>query len=121
MLRWTTLAICALFFGCGDQTNVTCTKGDRCVHYLSGLPGTGTGGNGGGGGTGGGADMAHASSADMAHASSTDMAQSSSTDMAMASSTDMAMACVGPGGDCTFHNDAVCCSNYCIYSTNKCR
>jgi hypothetical protein len=29
--------------------------------------------------------------------------------------------CVATGGDCTYHNDAVCCSSYCIYSTNKCK
>jgi hypothetical protein len=29
--------------------------------------------------------------------------------------------CVGPRGDCTYHQNSVCCSNYCIYSTNTCR
>jgi hypothetical protein len=30
-------------------------------------------------------------------------------------------SCVGTGGDCTYHNNSVCCSNYCTYSTNTCR
>ena len=29
--------------------------------------------------------------------------------------------CVGKGGDCTYHNNSVCCSNYCVYSTNTCK
>jgi hypothetical protein len=117
MLRLISVMVCGLFLACG-QSNPTCTKGDHCVHYLAGLPGTG--GNGGGGGSSGvGPDMAKAPAGDMAKASSADMA-SSSTDMAMAS-TDMAMSCVATGGDCTFHNDAICCSGYCIYSSNTCR
>ncbi len=30
-------------------------------------------------------------------------------------------SCVATGGDCTYHNNAVCCSNYCIYSSNTCK
>jgi hypothetical protein len=30
-------------------------------------------------------------------------------------------SCVAKGGDCTYHKDSVCCSNYCIYSTNTCK
>jgi hypothetical protein len=30
-------------------------------------------------------------------------------------------ACVATGGDCTYHNDSVCCSKYCTYSTNTCK
>jgi hypothetical protein len=29
--------------------------------------------------------------------------------------------CVPSGGDCTYHNNKICCSNYCIYKTNTCR
>lgn len=34
---------------------------------------------------------------------------------------DLAPACVPKGGSCYFHKDAVCCSRYCIYSSNTCR
>lgn len=116
MLRLISVLVCGLLFACG-QPNATCTKGDRCVHYLSGLPGPSpTGGNPPSG------DMARAAAAgDMAHAAAPDLATASSTDMATASSDDMVMACVGPGGDCTPRNDAICCSGYCIYATNLCR
>ena len=117
MLRLISVMVCGLLFACG-QPNATCTRGDHCVHYLSGLPGApGTGGNGSG------ADMAHASGGggDMAHAASGDMSQPASGDMATAASTDMATACLPTGGNCSFHNDAACCSNYCIYATNLCR
>jgi hypothetical protein len=30
-------------------------------------------------------------------------------------------SCVGTGGDCTYHKNSVCCSNYCIYSSNTCK
>jgi hypothetical protein len=32
-----------------------------------------------------------------------------------------APSCVPTGGDCTYHNDAICCSSYCIYKTNTCK
>jgi hypothetical protein len=34
---------------------------------------------------------------------------------------DLMPACVATGGSCYPRRDAVCCSRYCIYSTNKCR
>jgi hypothetical protein len=30
-------------------------------------------------------------------------------------------ACAPTGGDCTYHNNAACCSNYCVYKTNTCK
>jgi hypothetical protein len=40
----------------------------------------------------------------------------------LASAPDLAKSsCVATGGDCTYHRDAVCCSGYCVYSTNKCK
>jgi hypothetical protein len=29
--------------------------------------------------------------------------------------------CVGPGGSCNYHNNAICCSGYCIYSSETCK
>jgi hypothetical protein len=34
---------------------------------------------------------------------------------------DLAPACVPTGGDCTYHKNSVCCSHYCIYSSETCR
>jgi hypothetical protein len=34
---------------------------------------------------------------------------------------DLAPPCVMTGGSCYLHRNAVCCSKYCVYSTNKCR
>ena len=34
---------------------------------------------------------------------------------------DLTKSCQPKGGDCTFHDDSACCSNYCVYSTNKCK
>src|SRR5581483_4664939 len=31
------------------------------------------------------------------------------------------LSCVGTGGDCTYHNNKVCCSSYCIYASNTCK
>jgi hypothetical protein len=42
-------------------------------------------------------------------------------DLAQPQVPDLAPACVATGGDCTYHNNSICCSNYCIYSTNKCK
>jgi len=34
---------------------------------------------------------------------------------------DLAAACVATGGSCPNHNDAICCSHYCVYATNSCK
>jgi len=50
------------------------------------------------------------------------MPPKSVADMGVAARPDLAQPmCVATGGDCTYHQDAVCCSSYCIYSTNKCK
>ena len=43
-------------------------------------------------------------------------------DLASAAPADLAHpSCVGSGGSCYYHQNGVCCSNYCIYSNNTCR
>jgi hypothetical protein len=43
-------------------------------------------------------------------------------DLARPHHADMAQpTCVATGGDCTYHKNSVCCSNYCIYSSNTCK
>lgn len=37
----------------------------------------------------------------------------------LASPGDLAV-CLPTGGDCNYHKDSICCSGYCIYSTEKC-
>lgn len=56
----------------------------------------------------------------------TDASMSGATDLAagadMSVQPDLSMAACRPtGGDCTYHQDKVCCSKYCVYSTNKCK
>ena len=46
---------------------------------------------------------------------------SSSPDLKSVAPVDLAPQCVAKGGDCTYHQDSVCCSQYCVYSTNKCK
>jgi hypothetical protein len=55
-----------------------------------------------------------------------DLSQASGADLS-APAVDLSLpaadltSCVGKGGDCTYHKDSVCCSNYCVYSTNTCK
>ncbi|MCU1279304.1 MAG: hypothetical protein JWM53_2850, partial [bacterium] len=43
------------------------------------------------------------------------------SDLAIAAANDLAPSCVATGGNCSNHNDAICCSHYCVYATNTCR
>ena len=70
-------------------------------------------------------DATATSTADLS-TSSADAALSSSTDLAssddLSAPPDLAVAACRPtGGDCTYHQDKLCCSSYCVYSTNKCK
>lgn len=59
---------------------------------------------------------------DLGESGSTDLATPPGADlMSLPPPPDLAPACVPTGGSCYFHKDAVCCSRYCVYSTNKCR
>ncbi len=101
---------------CGGSGLSVCPQQQPCVHFVG--PSNGTGGNGTSDDAGGDtiADMAHASpdlgvkSGDMSAAPS---------DLATAPAD--LLACVATGGNCSNHNDAVCCSHYCVYATNTCR
>lgn len=112
-------------FSCVATQADACPAGFACIN---GLCDDGSGGappapvadmaqgNGGGGGGGGGGDGSN----DMAHATH-DMSMPPPVDMSMPAPPDMASSCVAKGGDCTYHNDSICCSKYCIYSSNTCR
>lgn len=34
---------------------------------------------------------------------------------------DLKMSCVPSGGNCNYHNDAICCNKYCNYSSETCK
>jgi hypothetical protein len=112
-------------FFCHPEDVPACPDGQQCVDGRCMAGGTvpvdlGVGGVGGGGSGDSGAPM---SMPDLSHPSGpVDM--KTPKDFSMPSGGgDMASGggCVGTGGDCTYHNNAVCCSNYCIYSSNTCK
>lgn len=117
--------VAAALFGCGPSNTVSsaCPSSTACVHFVTPTQGTGTGGNGAGtGGNRGTSDMARASSSsDMAQASSGDPDMASSPPIDMATAPADMLSCLPTGGDCTGHNDAICCSKYCVYATNTCK
>jgi hypothetical protein len=47
--------------------------------------------------------------------------RSGSTDLSSPPRDLSQSSCVATGGDCTYHKNSVCCSNYCVYSTNTCK
>ncbi len=62
----------------------------------------------------------HHSSKDFSGSSSKDFSGSSTHDLTAAQLPDGA-SCVPTGGDCTYHNDSICCSKYCIYASETCQ
>ncbi len=46
---------------------------------------------------------------------------STAPDLLSSLALDLTPACVATGGDCTYHNNGICCSNYCVYKTNTCK
>ncbi len=113
--RWLALAATTLI-ACGGSGISVCPQQQPCVHFVG--PSGGTGGNGASddGGAVTVADMAHAPP-DLG-AKSGDMASSPSD---LASTPADLLSCVAAGGNCSNHNDAICCSHYCVYATNTCR
>ncbi len=106
--------------GCGPSNAVTsaCPGSSPCVHFVGNV-GTGTGGNGAGDGAADAPeDMAHAASAHDLAAAAGDLATAAG-DLAAAGG-DM-LACLPTGGACPNHDDAICCSKYCVYATNTCK
>lgn len=95
-------------FACNPDDATGCPSGQVCV-------------------SGRCADSSATSIPDLAtQPSSFDAAVSSTTDLSSSNDfsqqPDLAVAACQPtGGDCTYHQDKVCCSSYCIYSTNKCK
>lgn len=75
------------------------------------------------GSVGAAADLLPPAEEDMRSSSgSPEMSQPPAADMMMSlPPPDLAPACVPTGGSCYYHKDAVCCSHYCVFSTNKCR
>ena len=109
--------VAALVFlvGCGGGDRSVCAGSQPCVHYVTPPA---VGGNGASG------DASVADPADMAR-SAPDLggkgdASAPPSDLSTVAA-DLAPACVPTGGDCSGHNDAVCCSKYCVYATNSCR
>jgi len=93
-------------FYCHANDNPACPDGQSCVSGRCVSPRDG-------GGEDGAMDLSSAASQDLSMPGSTpDM--SKTHDMASG-------GCVGTGGDCTYHNNSVCCSNYCVYSSNTCK
>lgn len=85
-------------FYCHPLDNPACPDGEtcfngRCVSFI------GFDGGGGGG----------------------DMSLPPMPDQGMGARDMKGSSCMPTGGDCTYHNNKACCSNYCEYATNTCR
>ncbi len=51
-----------------------------------------------------------------------DLSPSPMPDLSMPAAPDMAKSqCLATGGNCNHDNNAICCSGYCVYKTEKCR
>ncbi|HWE27900.1 MAG TPA: hypothetical protein VHB97_07850 [Polyangia bacterium] len=109
-------ALMAAVAGCGSSgASSVCPGQLPCVHFVTD---PGVGGNGAGDGTTAG-DLASAPALDLGAAHAADQSVAPG-DLATAAA-DLAGACVATGGSCATHNDAVCCSHYCVYATNTCK
>lgn len=110
-------ALVAVLFvagGCGGGGLSVCAGSQPCVHYVS--PAVG--------GNGASDDGSVADAADMARSGVPDLGRTSDAGLPagdLATAADLAPACLPTGGDCSGHNDAACCSKYCVYATNSCR
>lgn len=110
------LAALVALGGCGGGDRSVCAGSQPCVHYVT-PPAVG--------GNGAGDDGSVAQASDMARSTPLDLGGKADAgapvgDLATVAA-DLAPACVPTGGDCSGHNDAVCCSKYCVYATNSCR
>jgi hypothetical protein len=117
-------------FYCHPEDVPACPDGQTCIDgrcYTSG-----SGPVGGGVGSGGSEDLgANGKPHDQGTPGSPqpDLAQSSlpdlkspPPDLTTSTTPDLASgSCVPTGGDCTYHNNGVCCSKYCVYKTNTCK
>ena len=106
-----------LLAGCGGSSLSACPDHQPCVHYVTD-PAVGGNGATDGAGTDVASDMARAPALDLA-AKPADQGTTAG-DLATPAA-DMVAACLPTGGACPNHNDAVCCSHYCVYATNSCR
>ena len=129
-MRWLLLVVCLAgcfspelgspSFYCHEEDTPACPDGQKCVGGRCYAQNADVNGNVGGssddagvpddlamGGWGGGAgDLA---------------SPLAPHDLATPSSPPDLLSCVGTGGDCTYHNNKVCCSSYCIYASNTCK
>jgi hypothetical protein len=100
--------------GCGGSDLSVCPNHQPCVHFVANPA---IGGNGAT--DGGDADLALRVPYDLGSAHAPDLSAPPS-DLTVAA-PDLLPACVATGGSCATHDDAVCCSHYCVYATNTCR
>jgi hypothetical protein len=106
-----------LIAGCGGSSLSACPDHQPCVRYVAN-PGVGGNGATDGAATDPPNDMAHSPALDLT-VKPADQAMPAG-DLSM-SPADLAPACLPTGGACPNHDDAICCSHYCVYATNSCR